>query len=100
MSKACQITGRLISIVGIVALMVTGFSSAASADDQVDAVTIVVVSDDIMKQTTNVERGVAEDAEDGNDNRSGLGDGTNPGGGGMVYSGKNEGTDNPNNSKE
>jgi hypothetical protein len=97
MSKACQITGRLISIVGIVALMVTGFSSAAAANDQVDAVTIVVVSDDIMKQTTSVERGAAEDA---NDNRSGLGDESNPGKAGMVYSGKNQGTDNPNNSKE
>jgi hypothetical protein len=99
MSKACQITGRLISIVGIVALMVTGFSSAASADDQVDAVTIVVVSDDIMKKTTNVERGAAPEDKAEN-NRSGLGDGTNPGKAGMVYSGKNEGTDNPNNSKK
>lgn len=121
MKKACQITRRLILLCGFVGLLVTGFSSVAAADEEVDAGTIVVVSDDIMKRTANVERGdaapdgdaaaaddggagpAAPSGDDGTDadgggndnNRSGLGDGTNPGAGDGTDNATNEGTDNP-----
>jgi hypothetical protein len=123
MKKACQITRRLILLCGFVGLLVTGFSSVAAADEEVDAGTIVVVSDDIMKRTANVERGNAmpdgggdatadggdgsdptastDDGTDGtgnDDNRSGLGDGTNPGTGDGTDNATNDGTDNPNRS--
>lgn len=93
MNKVCQIGSELIILVGMVALLVTGFSTVASADTEVNANVVVVVSDDIMKRTTDVAR-----AGDGNDNnKSGLGDGTNPNQGGGTGNSPNKGTDNPNN---
>lgn len=123
MSKVCQIISELIILVGMVALVVTGFSTVATADTEVNAATVVVVSDDIMNRTTSVARpdgagpaaagggddagagggddagaGGDDEAGGGNDNnRSGLGDGTNPGLGDGTSNSPNEGTDNPNN---
>jgi hypothetical protein len=92
MSKVCQISSQLIVLVGTIALVVTGFSTVVSADTEANAATVVVISDDIMDKTTNVAR---PGDDGGNDNnRSGLGDDTNPGEG--TGTGTNDGTDNPN----
>ncbi len=95
MNKVCQIGSELIILVGMVALLVTGFSTVASADTEVNANVVVVVSDDIMKKTTDVAR--AGDGDGNDNNKSGLGDGTNPNQGGGTGNSPNEGTDNPNN---
>lgn len=95
MNKVCQIGSELIILVGMVALLVTGFSTVASADTEVNANVVVVVSDDIMKRTTDVAR--AGDGDGNDNNKSGLGDGTNPNQGGGTGNSLNEGTDNPNN---
>ncbi len=95
MNKVCQIGSELIILVGMVALLVTGFSTVASADTEVNANVVVVVSDDITKKTTNVAR--AGDGGGNNNNLSGLGDGTNPSQGSGTDKSTNEGSDNPNN---
>jgi hypothetical protein len=55
MSKVCQIVSQLIVLVGMVGLVITGFSTVASADTEVNAA-VVVVSDDIMDRTTDIAR--------------------------------------------
>ena len=56
MSNIKTITSRLIVLIGSIALVLTGFSSLASADRDVDANVIVIVSDDITKRTVDIER--------------------------------------------
>ena len=56
MSKVCQISSQLIVLAGTIALVVTGFSTVAAADTEVNAAVVVVVSDDIMDKTTDIAR--------------------------------------------
>jgi hypothetical protein len=93
MSKVCQISSQLIVLAGTIALVVTGFSTVASADTEVNAAVVVVVSDDIMDKTTDIAR-PGDGPGGSDDSRSGLGDDTNPGEG--TATGDNGGTDNPN----
>jgi hypothetical protein len=88
MSKVCQISSQLIVLAGTIALVVTGFSTVVSADTEVDAAVVVVVSDDIMDRTTNIGRagdGAGDGAGSGNNghgnNEDGV-DSSNPGEGG------------------
>ena len=86
----------------IVALAV----SPAGADRIVNSNEAIILSDDIYKRTTEVihaggagaqpDAGGAPPPRGGNDdNRSGLGDGTNPGQGDGRDNSPNQGTDNP-----
>lgn len=78
----------------ILGFSLTMVASQASADRPADAGEVIVLSDDIRKNTTEVKH-----AKSGNeDNKSGLGDGTNPGAGGGTDNASNTGTDNPNES--
>ena len=56
MNNISYITSRLIVVIGSIALMLTGSSSLASADREVDANVVVIVSDDITKQTFDIAR--------------------------------------------
>lgn len=56
MNNISYITSRLIVVIGSIALMLTGSSSLASADREVDANVVVIVSDDITKQTVDIAR--------------------------------------------
>ncbi len=56
MNNINYITSRLIVLIGSIVLVLTGFSSLASADREVDANVIVIVSDDITKQTVDIAR--------------------------------------------
>jgi len=71
MSKVCQISSQLIVLAGTIALVVTGFSTVASADTEVNAAVVVVVSDDIMDKTTDIAR--PGDGAGGGDDGSGNG---------------------------
>ena len=51
-----------------IALVVTGFSTAASADTEANATVVVVVSDDIMDRTTDIACPGDGEAGGGNDN--------------------------------
>jgi hypothetical protein len=55
-NKSNYITSRLIVLIGSIAFVLTGFSSLASADKEVDANVVVIVSDDITKRTIELGR--------------------------------------------
>jgi len=84
MSKVCQISSQLIVLAGTIALVVTGFSTVASADTEVNAAVVVVVSDDIMDKTTDIARPGDGDDGSGNNGHGNNTDGvdsSNPGDG-------------------
>ena len=68
-------------------------------DRVVSAIEVVVLSDDIYKTTTEVIHAGEEGDEGGLYNRSGLGDGTNPGQGKGRGNASNTGRDNPHNAR-
>jgi hypothetical protein len=79
--------------------LVIGTAGLATADTTVDASQVIVLSDDIQKGSTEVVHASPDDSNS-DDNRSGLGDGTNPGEGAGRDNASNEGTDNPGGSRE
>ena len=85
---------RINLVIAALALLAAG--PALAADRVVNAGEPVVISDDVLKRTTEVVSAANASAGDSN-NRSGLGDGTNPGQGSGTSNSPNEGTDNPNN---
>lgn len=82
MSKVCQISSRLIVLVGTITLMITGFSTVVSADTEANASVVVIISDDIMDRTTNVARpgddGYGQSNNGHGNNADGV-DSSNPG---------------------
>ncbi len=70
-------------------------ATPALADRTVDASQPVVISDDVYNTITSVTSAATGGSEN---NKSGLGDGTNPGKGSGTSNSPNEGTDNPNQS--
>ena len=72
-------------------------ATPALAGRTVDASEPVVVSDDVYNTLTSV---TSASSGGNSDNRSGLGDDTNPGDGSGTSNSPNEGTDNPNKKPE
>jgi hypothetical protein len=91
MNKACQISKRLIVLMGTVALSITGFASVASADTEVDSSVVIVVSDDIMKRTTDLSR--SGDDGNGNNGHGNNADGVDSSNPGEGDGGPNDGVD-------
>jgi hypothetical protein len=101
---------RTLGIHALASLPLLFWTGFAAADQTVNAAQVVVVSDDISNETTNVvhagdtpsdsSSSSSTASSSGNSsNRSGLGDGTNPGKGGGRANSRNQGTDNPSQAK-
>ena len=73
-------------------------ATPALADRTVDASQPVVISDDVYNTITSVTSAASGGSGGKSNNKSGLGDGTNPGKGSGTSNSPNEGTDNPNQS--
>ncbi len=85
----------------VVAMLAFG-PGLAAADYVVGSGEPIVISDDVFDRTTSVISLTGGPSAGGpsSDNKSGLGDGTNPNQGGGTSNAKNTGSDNPNKAKK
>ena len=96
------LVGRLWNL-ALVAVAILAFAPGlAAADYVVGSGEPVVISDDVFDRTTTVISLTGGPGSDGgsSNNKSGLGDGSNPNQGGGTSNAKNTGTDNPNKAKK
>ena len=99
MQSNTTVVHRLWNLALVAVAMLAFGPGLATADYVVGSGEPVVISDDVFDRTTTVISLTGGPGSDGA-NKSGLGDGTNPGEGGGTSKAKNTGEYNPNNAKK
>jgi len=102
MQSNTTLVHRLWNLALVAVAMLAFGPGLAAADYVVGSGEPVVISDDVFDRTTTVISLTGGPGSDGGSstNKSGLGDGTNPGKGGGTSKAKNTGEYNPNNAKK
>ena len=102
MQSSTTLVHRLWNLALVAVAMLAFGPSLAAADYVVGSGEPIVISDDVFDRTTTVislTGGPGSDADPSSNNKSGLGDGSNPNQGDTSKA-KNTGSDNPNNAKK